>query len=78
MTPTHRKRLLIAAALVIVGLASAASPMFASDGPWAALGLFAMSAIAPAIVLGIIAWVWHSNDKERMTMPDASRPLPRP
>lgn len=64
MTRTHRNRLLLVATLVFVGIGFAVSSTFANEGLWAGIGLFALSALAPAAVLGVVAYVWSANDRE--------------
>jgi xanthine/uracil permease len=77
MTAKHRNRLLFAAMFVVIGLGVTTGPFFASEGVWAGIGLFTLSAIAPAAVLGIVAYIWHGNDKEGRKASTAPRPLPR-
>ncbi|KTS03617.1 hypothetical protein [Microbacterium testaceum] len=64
MTRTHRNRLLLVATLVLVGIGFAVSPTFANEGLWAGIGLFLLSVLAPAAVLGVVAYVWSANDRE--------------
>ncbi len=64
MTRTHRNRLLLIATLVFVGIGFAVSSTFTTEGLWAGIGLFALSALAPAAVLGIVAYIRSSNDRE--------------
>jgi len=64
MTRAHRNRLLTAALIVFVGLAIAVSPVFVQEGLWAGLGLSALSAIAPIVVLLVVAFVWRGNDRQ--------------
>lgn len=64
MTTKHRNRLLFATALVIVVLGVCVAPVFASQGPAVGCGVLALSAIFPALVLGVIAFVFYFGDKE--------------
>lgn len=65
MTPAHRTRLSWAAVLALVVLAVSTAPVFVSEGFVAGLGALGLSAIAPAVVVGIIASIWSANDRER-------------
>jgi hypothetical protein len=64
MTPTHRKRLLFGAVLAIVVLGVLTAPVFASSGVGAGLGVLALSAVLPAVVLIVLAYVWSGADRE--------------
>lgn len=76
MTPQHRKRLSIAAAVTLVVLAFLTTPVFVSQGVAVGLGVMALSAIAPLIVLALVAYVWSSNDREAAKL-TGSRPMQR-
>ncbi|WP_157525295.1 hypothetical protein [Microbacterium yannicii] len=77
MTEKHRNRLLFVAGLAVLGLGIAVGPVFVNEGFWVGLGLFTLSAIAPAVVLGIVAYIWHGNDKETLGSSVAPQSLPR-
>jgi len=62
MTTQHRNRLLFAATIVIVVLGSGS--FLATSSPMVALGVFALSAIIPAVIFGVVAYVWSANDRE--------------
>ncbi|MET0297330.1 MAG: hypothetical protein ABW024_08015 [Microbacterium sp.] len=64
MTAKHRRTLLIATAVVVVGPGLSLGPLFGSIGFLPGLGVFALAALIPAAVLGITASIWHANDKE--------------
>lgn len=74
MTPRHRNRLSIAAAVTLVVLAVLTAPVFVDEGLAAGLGVLALSAIAPLAVLGLIAYVWSGRDREAVE-PNESRPV---
>jgi hypothetical protein len=76
MTSQHRRRLGLAAAVALIVLAFATTPVFASEGIGAGLGVMAMSAIAPLCVLGVVAYVWSANDREA-TRRTGRRSFPR-
>jgi hypothetical protein len=64
MSPQHRKRLSFAAALAFIVLVVATGPVFASSGFAGGLGILALSAILPTLVLGTVAYIWASNDRD--------------
>ncbi|MCK6067383.1 MULTISPECIES: hypothetical protein [Microbacterium] len=73
MTLKHRNRLLIAATVTILVIGTAAGPVFANDGFGAGLGFMGLCAIAPAAVLGVIAYIWHGTDKQKREASTAPR-----
>ncbi|BAJ73690.1 predicted Na+-dependent transporter [Microbacterium testaceum StLB037] len=64
MTPQHRHRLWFAAVLAFIVLMSGTAPIFARDGFAAGLGMLAVSAVLPALVIGIVGYIWTGNDRE--------------
>lgn len=73
MTRKHRNRLLLVATVTILVIGTGAGPVFAADGFAAGLGFMGLCAIAPAAVLGVIAYIWHGNDKEKREASTAPR-----
>ncbi|MCR2791752.1 hypothetical protein NQ156_01585 [Microbacterium sp. zg.Y625] len=64
MTKKHRDRLMFVAVLVITGLGFSAGSVAATQGAGAALAVFGFGAIPPAALMGVVAYVWSSNDRE--------------
>lgn len=64
MTREHRRHLQFLVALLITLLGLAARSTAADEGPLAGLAVFAMSAVPPAALVGLVAYVWSANDRE--------------
>lgn len=71
MTSAHRRRLLIATAVTITGLGLGLGPLIAGIGLVAGLGVLALAAIPAAVVLGIVAYIWHGQDSDGPLDPHA-------
>ena len=71
MTREHRRRLLFMVALALTGLGIAAGTTSATEGPLAGLAVFAMAAVLPGALIGVVAYVWSANDRD-----DAERGFP--
>jgi hypothetical protein len=64
MTSHHRHRLWFAAALAFIVLMSGTVPIFERDGFAAGLGMLAVSAVLPSVLIGIVGYIWAGNDRE--------------
>ncbi|MDT0182038.1 hypothetical protein Q9S36_17810 [Microbacterium sp. ARD31] len=75
MTKKHRDRFMLAIALVVGVSAALTSSVAVSGGVMAALGIAAVTAVPALLLLGIIAYVVRSKDREQASFagPPASR-----
>lgn len=75
MTKKHRDRFMLAIALVVGVSAALTSSVAVSGGVMAALGVAAVTAVPALLLLGIIAYVVRSKDREQTSFagPPASR-----
>lgn len=64
MTPQHRKRILFASGVIFVLIAFATVPMIANGNVGGGLAIAGFSAIPAAVLIAVVAYVWHTNDKE--------------
>lgn len=67
MTELHRRRLAFAALTTAVAILFMTLRVASGSGAGAALIVAAVSVVCAAAVLGIIAYVWSANDRERLS-----------
>lgn len=77
MTAQHRNRLMVAGVVTVISIFFAAMPVASGAGLGAALVVAAVSIGCAAVVLGVIAYIWSGNDRERAAQGVPPVPPPR-